>query len=197
MSDANMWASEVIPAAKVTLEADQTYLRPVCEVSPDAYLPFLVRNREHISKYMPDEILAMSTASEIGAWQGAMADEWREGLSLCFVGVHRDTGEIVSQIYVSALDQAAAIVEIGYFGDVQTAGRGFVTEAVRAVCAFLFERVGVFKVAAICDGEHLASARVAQRSGFQEEGLLRQHALNKDGTRPDRRVFGLLRSDKM
>jgi RimJ/RimL family protein N-acetyltransferase len=52
-------------------------------------------------------------------------------------------------------------------------GRGFATEALRAN-AELADRLGLRRLFALCHVEHLASARVLERVGFEREGILRK-----------------------
>jgi len=100
-----------------------------------------------------------------------------------------------AQVYVQPLDRPADIVEIGYFADADSQGRGFVTEAVGRVSRFLFEQTAARKICLICDADNQASTGVAERCGYVLEGTLRAHALNKDGTRPDRRFYARLPDD--
>ena len=74
-------------------------------------------------------------------------------------------------------------------------GRGYATEAVRAVLDRLFDVQGVRRVSAECDARNLASARLLERVGFTREGLRRAHTLAK-GEWTDDLLFGLLREDR-
>lgn len=53
-------------------------------------------------------------------------------------------------------------------------GKGFITEATRAVVEWLLQQPTVFRVWAYCDCDNLASARVLEKLGFEKEGLLRR-----------------------
>ena len=57
-------------------------------------------------------------------------------------------------------------------------GRGYMTEAVRAVTSTLFEEPGVHRVSAFADEENFASARVLEKAGLQREGILRRWSLH-------------------
>ena len=54
------------------------------------------------------------------------------------------------------------------------------TRAVRLVCAYAFERLGLERLELFTLPGNAASERVAERAGFQREGVLRSHSLADD-----------------
>ena len=84
--------------------------------------------------------------------------------------------------------------EIGYTFAPGWQGRGYATEAVRAVLDHLFHVKGLHRVSAECDARNVASSRVLERAGFQREGRLRQHTWIK-GEWTDDLLYGLLETD--
>ena len=81
--------------------------------------------------------------------------------------------------------------EVGYWLAKPFWGRGVMTAVVRRVCRHAFEDFGLAKLIAHVSPHNVASARVLEKCGFQEEGFLRKHFL-KDGQFLDARLFGLL-----
>ena len=73
-------------------------------------------------------------------------------------------------------------------------GRGYMHEAVRAVLAHCFTALNVHRVEAEIEPENARSARLAQRLGFQREGLLRDRLFVADQPRAQQ-MYGLLRSE--
>jgi ribosomal-protein-alanine N-acetyltransferase len=82
--------------------------------------------------------------------------------------------------------------EIGYWLAKPFWCRGIMTAVVQRVCQHAFEDFGLVKVTAHVFSHNLASARVLEKCGFQEEGFLRRH-FHKDGHFIDARLFALLR----
>ena len=86
-------------------------------------------------------------------------------------------------------------LELGYqIFDTAQRGRGVTTEAVRLLVDWLF---GVKKIGRLQLGivpENVPSRRVAEKSGFQYEGLLRS-AVYLDGVSRDLEIWGLLRRE--
>jgi [ribosomal protein S5]-alanine N-acetyltransferase len=82
--------------------------------------------------------------------------------------------------------------EIGYWLAQDYWGRGIMTQVVRAACVLAFDELGLSKLTAHVFVDNAGSARVLEKCGFQQEGLLRQH-FQKDGKLLDGRLFGLLK----
>lgn len=58
-------------------------------------------------------------------------------------------------------------------------GRGYASEAARAMLAFGFERLGLHRIWAVCDPANTISARVLEKIGMRREGHLREHRWEK------------------
>jgi [ribosomal protein S5]-alanine N-acetyltransferase len=68
-------------------------------------------------------------------------------------------------------------VDLGYVLSRNYWGRGYATEAARAVLEWARARKGVYRVWATCDVENTASARVLEKLGMSREGVLRRWAI--------------------
>ena len=107
----------------------------------------------------------------------------------------RAGGAFVGEVYLANPDWEVPCIEAGYFTVERQGGKGYASEALRAVCRIAFERMGVRRVELQCAADNEKSARVARRCGFTLEGRLRERAHKKDGPPVDRLWFGLLRSE--
>jgi len=73
-------------------------------------------------------------------------------------------------------------------------GDGIMTEAIRAIIAFGFARMGLNRIEADADARNPASARVLEKVGFKREGLQREQ-FYENGDFNDLMLFALLRKD--
>ncbi len=64
--------------------------------------------------------------------------------------------------------------EIGWTVDPQFWGRGYATEAARAMLDFAFGALDAHRVVAFCNANNRASERVMEKLGMQRDGYLRQ-----------------------
>lgn len=81
--------------------------------------------------------------------------------------------------------------EVGYFLSAQARGAGHATRAVGLICAWGFRSLGLERIDLYAATENIASQRVAERSGFRREAVLRSFLRGK-GVQLDMVAFGLL-----
>ena len=74
-------------------------------------------------------------------------------------------------------------------------GRGVVSEVLRPLVTWALRQEQVVRLSAICDAENLGSARVLQKSGFQQEALMRKSDIcpNLSSEPRDHFLFSLTR----
>lgn len=110
-------------------------------------------------------------------WQlYARRPDGRAGRLLGGTGLHR-------------MDWSVRRFEIGYWIRPEAAGQGHVSEAVRLLTALAFDRLAARRLEIRCDTRNLRSRAVAERCGFELEGVLRRDALGVDGTPRDTAVY--------
>ena len=91
-------------------------------------------------------------------------------------------------------NREARRVEVGYELHEDWQGHGLMREALSAMLAFGFDRMGLNRVEALVVPENEPSLRLLRRLGFEEEGLLREYGFWK-GRFHDLRLFSLLKKD--
>ena len=69
---------------------------------------------------------------------------------------------------------AGHAAELGYVLERAWWGRGYATEAAKAVVDWAVAEPGIYRAWAVCDVEHQASARVLEKVGMEREGVLRR-----------------------
>ena len=81
--------------------------------------------------------------------------------------------------------------EIGYLLDLRYWGRGYATEAARAVLDFGFRELDLHRVYATCRPANVASIRVMEKLGMRREAHFRQHRWMK-GAWQDSYLYAIL-----
>ncbi len=95
---------------------------------------------------------------------------------------------------INLYPQSESMGQVGFWTGVPWWGKGYMTEALRAVLRFAFEDLALQRVHASHFGTNPASGRVMLKAGMRQEGRLRQHVL-KDGAPQDLVWHGMLRED--
>jgi RimJ/RimL family protein N-acetyltransferase len=81
---------------------------------------------------------------------------------------------------------------IGYWVVASVRGRGICTAALGLVSRWALESLGLQRLELITDPDNLASQRVAEKVGYEREGVLRAHLRHPDGRIRDSVMFSLL-----
>ena len=102
-----------------------------------------------------------------------------------------ENGRAVGSIGIS-VNETFRNGHIGYWCAPHARGQGVTTRALRLICRYGFDELGLERLELITDPENYTSQRVAEKVGFQREGVLRSHLLHPDGRRRDSVMFSLL-----
>ena len=107
----------------------------------------------------------------------------------------KEAGSVIGNISVVRLDDRIDAAEIGYCMSKEYWGRGIMPEALTAVMDYLFDVVGLNRVAARHDVNNQKSGRVMDKAGMKREGILRKAARNNSGI-VDLECHSMLRSER-
>jgi RimJ/RimL family protein N-acetyltransferase len=178
-----------------TVRGNDVVLRPWSEDDFDALLRRI--NDPAIAAFL-DRIPQPYTEEDARTWFAISADGWRDGTAATF-GIHVDNVDgVVGGIgirFLDDLDEGGA--EIGYWVGAELRGRGVATSATRAAAEWAFATVpDLARLQLRADVENVASNRVAEKSGFTREGVLRAQRYNERlGRRVDFVMWSLLREE--
>jgi RimJ/RimL family protein N-acetyltransferase len=81
---------------------------------------------------------------------------------------------------------------IGYWVAAPARRNGICTRALRLLCRHALDELELQRLELITDRDNVASQRVAEKVGFQREGVLRAHIRHPDGRIRDSVMFSLL-----
>jgi RimJ/RimL family protein N-acetyltransferase len=111
--------------------------------------------------------------------------------ALIFAVVERASGRLIGEMYFFARSMADKHAEIGYIFHPDVHGKGYATEASRAVLAIAFDHYGLHRVSAECDVRNPASYRVMEKLGMRREAHFVEHMWFK-GEWSDSYVYAIL-----
>ena len=126
-------------------------------------------------------------------WIGRYQGGWQDGSSAGFAIRDHDAG-FLGFAGVVDLDLEHREGEIGYMVAPSARGRGIAPRAVELLTRWGFDELGLIRLELRIDVENPASERVAERSGYVREGVLRNVHF-KEGLRCDLAVWSRLRQD--
>lgn len=157
-------------------------------------VPWIARacDRPEMGRFVP--ILPSPYSEEDAARFVAYTERvWAEGTDAPFA-IESAEGEPLGAIEISLAPRDPGLASVGYWIRPEGRGSGAATDALRLVSRWAIDAVGIQRLSLITDPANTASQRVAERAGFQREGLLRAWHPTRSGRR-DSVMYSLLRED--
>ncbi|HEX3806134.1 MAG TPA: GNAT family protein [Gaiellaceae bacterium] len=127
-------------------------------------------------------------------WLGRYEDGWETGTCAGFAIRGADDGPLIGFAALVHLDLDRRESEIGYMLEQAARGRGAATRAVDLLTRWGFDTLGLERLELRISAANTASQRVAQKAGYQLDGVLRGVSF-KEGLRDDVSVWSRLASD--
>jgi len=172
------------------LETDRLILRP-----------FVLADAAAVQRLAGDRAIADTTKTVPHPYADGLAEQWiathqgifDQGKGVTFAIVLKSDQTLVGAISLMGMTTGHQ-AELGYWIGQAHWGRGFCTEAGRAVLRFGFEVLGLNRIHACHFSRNPASGRVMVNLGMTHEGHRRQH-VRKWGKFEDDEIYGILKSD--
>lgn len=171
------------------LATERLLLRPFTEADFEAV--FAIENQPDVMRYL--------------YWQPRTADETRasldrrvrmtslddEAVALRLAVIRRDTGELIGDFSLRLRSRQDRQGEIGFMFHPDHQGKGYATEAGRAMLELGFGTFGLHRIYGSCDARNAASARLMDRLGMRLEGTLHETEYVK-GVWCDELIYAML-----
>lgn len=110
---------------------------------------------------------AVSTVTE---WLSDCSSLWESGTEFTWLITALEEERVIGAVSLRVVEYKA---DFGYVLNRQHWGRGFGTEIACAIVALAATLNGIYRLWATCDVENVASARVLEKAGLAQEGILR------------------------
>ena len=160
----------------------------------------LMTNRLALRRVQPDDAEALvrirslpMTLQEAKAAVGRMVQELEKPFTFHWVITRED--EVIGRIKAWEVDPYNGYLQLGYDMAPHERGKGYMTEAVRAVVHFMLTQAKANRVFCSVRAGNAASRRVCEKTGMSLEGIMRQHYARQDGGYDDVSIYGIIRSD--
>ena len=171
-----------------TLETERLILRKM--VLNDAEAVFAYASNSEVSRYTLWE--THRSIEDSRAFLEFATQKYENGGEPDWGIVYRGNGCLVGACGLVNWEAEHARAEVGFVLSREYWGRGLMSEAVRAILRFGFERMNLNRIEARCIAENAASARVMEKAGMVYEGTLRQREYIKGAYR-DIKLYAILK----
>ena len=177
------------------LKHGRVYLRPARQSDWRAWANLRSESRDFLVPWEPSwSSDALSRAAFRRRLKSHEA-EWQRGTGYSFLMFLSDDDALVGGVTLSNVRRGVAqSASLGYWVGEPFARQGYMTEGLRAILDFAFDRLALHRIEAACLPGNRASQGLLLKSGFKEEGYSRQY-LRINGRWQDHRLFAVLQDD--
>jgi ribosomal-protein-alanine N-acetyltransferase len=163
--------------------------------------PFELSDAKIVQQKAGDKAIAETTVNIPHPYPDGLAEEWisthqpkfESGELINYAITLEKTGELIGAVGL-VVNKRFNHAELGFWIDKDFWGKGYATEAARAVMDYGFNKFGLHKIFAHHMTKNPASGKVMKKLGMHEEGSLRQHVLRSDKCE-DVVLYGVLKDD--
>lgn len=170
---------------------DRIALRPFRDADAGSVHLAIAASREHIRPWLPWADFHTSESDTLEFIRRTQS-EWAVRQSFGMGIFSAADGSFLGGIGLHPRNWQVPSFEIGYWIAKQAEGRGYVTDAVKLLTRFAFERVRAQRVMIRCDTRNVRSKAVPERLGYTLEGTMRRDFVDGDGVPRDSLVYSLI-----
>jgi RimJ/RimL family protein N-acetyltransferase len=151
----------------------------------------MVESRDELRPWMPWARHPMSVDQSEEHCR-TMQARWhaREELDFCFY--EKADGALLGKGGLHTIDWSIPKFEIGYWIRSPRTGCGFASEAALGLVGFARAHLGAKRLEITCDARNAASRRVAEKCGFELEGIRRASRRDAEGALADSCMYARL-----
>lgn len=180
----------------LTLHGRSVWMRAPLMADYVAWAELRAMSRDHLTPWEPqwqrDELSRSAFRRRVRHYQR----EAREDLGYAFLIFSEADDQLIGGLTLSNVRRGVTQAGVlGYWIGKPFAGRGHMTEAVRAAVGFAFDTLHLHRLEAATMPSNIASIRVLEHNGFRREGFARQ-LLKINGVWEDHLLHGLLSGDE-
>jgi RimJ/RimL family protein N-acetyltransferase len=156
------------------LRTERLYLRPWRTTDAARLLPVLEANVNHLGSWIPAHVATPAPLPDLELRLAKFAEDFLAGRNWRYAIFPPDESDLLGEVslFPRSADgrvkfAAADRLEIGYWLRRDVTGKGYATEAARAMLTLSLALPGIHQVEIHCDPRNVSSAAVPQRLDFR------------------------------
>lgn len=159
------------------LRTPRLLLKSGDDVTAEAVLDYFLRNKEFLSQW---EIMRQPQFYTLEAQKQMLAEDKvnseRGQLVKLWLCKAEEPDRVIGSVALSNIVRGVFLsCHLGYRLDGAEEGKGYMTEAVKELTAYAFQKLGLHRIEANIMPRNAASLKVTEKLGFYHEGLAKQY----------------------
>ncbi|WP_160781532.1 GNAT family N-acetyltransferase [Flavobacterium sp. HBTb2-11-1] len=165
-------------------------IRPYKIEDSNSFLESLTENREHLYDYFANMIKVNGDLELTKKYLGQKEIDWQENRGFACGIFTKEDHQLIGHISVREIDWRVPKGELAYFIFKKYNGNNYAAEALTAFKNWCFAEKKFNRLFMKIAVENIASIKVAERSGFIYEGLLKKDYRKKEQDLIDMKIYG-------
>ncbi len=181
------------------MSGDMTFgafkLQLITLVDAKGFYDLIHRNFEALKNTFAGTVAKTQTLEETETFIRIALSDCMKKIYFPFLIKDTSANSIVGFIDLKNINWEIPKTEIGYFIDRDYKGKGVASNALKKVIDFSFYELNMKKLFLRTAKSNLASQRVAEKNGFEKEGVIKKDYRTSDGEIIDLVYYGLVNED--
>jgi len=173
-----------------TIETDRLILRKV-EISDAKNLAILL-NDEKVQDFLAGIPANYTEEMAVDYISNVMNKDYLKNDFYDWGIIDKETNNLVGRICVYKYDDYRRMADLVWYIMPTVRGRGYMTEAGKAVVKFL-QDIGFERIEAFANVENIASIKVMEKLGMEYEGTLRKYDCRRDDSLYDAKMYSIIK----
>lgn len=169
-------------------------IRLIEESDALSFYKLIESNRSRLEDFFAGTVAATKSLEDTSTFIKENIEKHSKGTYHPFVIIDEDES-IIGYIDIKNIDMKIPKAEIGYFIDHNFVSKGIITNAVKNISDYFFEKMKFEKLFLRAHSENTASRKVAEKCGFKVEGVLRSDYKTTKGELTDMVYYGKLKNE--
>lgn len=177
-----------------SLETERVILAPVSLANAGEMNAAITASIHELQRWLPWALNPPSVGATKEFCQRSV-DQIQAGTDFPLLMRSRASGALLGSVGLHRIDWDVPAFEVGYWCDSRQTGHGYVTESVSRLARYVFQELGGARLSLHADTRNLSSRAVAERLGFDLEGVARNDSRDNDGQLCDTAIYARLNSE--
>jgi len=171
---------------------DHLRLRPLFIDDATELFHLVERNRERLKDFFPVTIAQIKSIDACQKYVADKTEEIKNRSFFCFV-IEDEYNALQGLFFLKNVDWRVPKCELAYFIDERLAGQGIMTVAFNLLIEHCFGPLGFNRLYLTAMKDNISSRKLAEKCGFQLEGVLQKDYRLASGALVDDVLYGLVR----
>lgn len=172
---------------------DHFLIRPILPSDVAGFYGLIEKNRSRLENYFPTTLSKNKNIHETTFFIPEVITKSINKVYYSFLIIDLNTDKPIRYLDIKNINWKIPKGEVGYFIDDDYKRKGIMSKALKMLISYCFDHLGFIKLSARIQNDNVASKIVAEKNGFELEGVIRRDHLKYNGEVVDLNYYGLLK----